>query len=263
MKGGIRYFDIRIYRDKDGVFRFYHGYVKGGLAALPTFELVRDFLREHPQEFVVLHFQHFDKINFDEHRLLINSVLTIFDMMPIAKCDYDGEIGNVTLNKIRMKKQQVFLVSYDPMTEQVDNCTFWNGSALINPYYPTTKWETMAKTLGIELVNRTIEYKKLKPDRFFVYQGVLTPDAKYIIEHLEGTLKDLALPATKYIATEWMPNMVAKNCTNAGAVNIIMCDFINYYDYVTNIAMTNWNFDKCNDDNDFLESLMTLEETIA
>jgi len=62
---GTRYFDIRTERGEDGELYIYHSSLRGNLLR-PMLESVRDFLKTHSTETVVLDFQHFSDKGNDE-----------------------------------------------------------------------------------------------------------------------------------------------------------------------------------------------------
>ena len=57
LKRGVRYFDIRVNKTADGL-RIYHGPVNG-VSYLSVLEDIADFVKTHPDEFLILDMSHF------------------------------------------------------------------------------------------------------------------------------------------------------------------------------------------------------------
>lgn len=74
------------------------------------------------------------------------------------------------------------------------------------------------------------------PNVFLCQNGVMTPNKDYLAENLHGTLKEkLSKPALRAIL-----NWIRDKDIRYDEVNIVVADFVNLYDFCTEVIKVNY-----------------------
>lgn len=109
LRYGVRYFDLRICLEKsENNFYFVHG-LFCELIQEPLNE-IKQFLDDHPDEFIIFDCQHFYEFSFEDHKILANILLSIFGDRIYGT--NNGTLRSLTLNMAkRLRKQVNFFLS--------------------------------------------------------------------------------------------------------------------------------------------------------
>lgn len=188
---------------------------------------VRDFLDTHRGELVILHFQHFHAVSRVMESQFLEELVRLFGHMI---CPFSPANARSSLDHLISKGYQVIL--FFPSNSLVTSDKVWPSDYIPNPWANTTDIKCLQTFLDENLSQR-------KTDRFFVAQGVLTPDHAYIRDHFVSSLrKSLAEPCNKFMSS-WV-DMQAPGATGP---NIVMADFVdwNYYELPRQIVLKNFN----------------------
>lgn len=220
LKLGIRYLDIRIaYLPKMDDLCFVHGLygdcITEGLQQIDT------FLNEHPKEVVLLDFNHFYLMDGNQHEILLATLESLFanKLCPVMNCH------EVTLEMLWSKGFQVLLFYNDDIARFQENV--WPDRLILSPWANTCNPKDLIDFLEIN-------YEKGRAnDKFYVTQGILTPNVSYILKHLTGSLKGLSDEAYQ----AFIPWIMSKS-KGCDKINTVISDFINE-SYVTEILSLN------------------------
>ena len=178
---------------------------------------ISQFLTENPGEVVILHFQHFHAVNEQMINHLMNHLISLFGT---KICPHKESSQSPSLKNLISKGYQVIVFFPIEMKESYKHPLIWPAELLPNPWANTTSLVYLQSFLQYEQSQRD-------PDRFFVTQGVLTPDNEYIKHHLPFTLKTSLAAKCNNFLMSWLdttfPGMTGPN--------IVMCDFVEFKDY--------------------------------
>jgi hypothetical protein len=233
---GIRYFDLRgapkIYqnqsnKDKFNATKLFFVHALYGPSLSKIVSKVSSFLDAHRKEFVILHFQHFHAVNEVIASRFLDELIRIFGH---KMCPFSPKNAQSSLDDLLSKGHQVIV--FFPSDSKIKSDKLWPPEYLPNPWANTTDIKSLAQFLDESMTKRS-------PDRFYVTQGVLTPDHPYIRDHFLSSLrKSLAEPCNKFLL-DWIKNKEP----GATGPNIVMSDFVDWNDYELprQIIMKNFN----------------------
>ncbi|XP_057664806.1 PI-PLC X domain-containing protein 3-like [Diorhabda carinulata] len=217
---GIRYFDLRT-STKEGTDDLYIVHTLYSVPIQTCLDEINSFLDLHPKEVVIMDFQHF--FGFDEtlHKKFMQDISTTFGSKILP---YDGKMNNITLDSMAQNKYQVIIIY------RIDGTTFWPSACFPNPWPNTVSIPTLIQSLNDNL-------KKRQKDIAFISQCVLTPDAKFILEHVLSSLEEECAKKLENYRSKWIEAQVAGEC----GLNIIIADFIDLSDckYVRDVINVN------------------------
>nr|CAD7448405.1 unnamed protein product [Timema bartmani] len=209
LQHGIRYFDLRVSSkplSKD--LYVVHGLYGDPIKAI--LDQVDIFLLNHPDEIVVLDFQHFYTLTDLDHSSLMTLIGHLFGA---RLCPMLRNLEMVTLNYMRSRGYQVIVI-YRHEAARGD-LNFWFSGAWPTPWPNTTSVSAMLTFLDHRLATRP-------PNSGFVTQCVLTPDIRYVLLHpLTSLEQSLALHCNKAILP-WVSNQRP----GAKGVNVVISDFV-------------------------------------
>ncbi|XP_016365947.1 PI-PLC X domain-containing protein 1 [Sinocyclocheilus rhinocerous] len=205
---GIRFLDLRIahkIKDPDKVFYFAHG-IYSLLTVKEVLTEVARWLDQHTKEVVIIALSAFDGMNLDQHRDLIQFLISTFD-------------NKICPNHIIPSLLQCWnhnyqvILSYDDSSaseyeELWPQCEYW--------------W---ANTSDPKHVISYLEERKTegRPGHFFAAGLNLTEDAKYVLSHPCQSLQSMTLSSYSLLLN-WVKQQrpgPGKSC-----VNIICADFV-------------------------------------
>lgn len=220
LRAGIRYFDLRVAsrEGQDDVF-FIHALfgkkVKSGL------EEVASWLEHHPGEVVILDFNHLYHMTPAHHEQLLGDISSIFGKRLCPR----QPVSALTLASLEGKGHQVIVFYHDKCAS--DRADVWPATLIKAPWPDTTDVQRMVGFLETE-------YQRGRPeDMFHVHQGVLTPDAGFIIAHFSGSLGNLAFKVNPVFA-DWIANKSGHN-----KVNICQADFVEKGNFIHSVLSLN------------------------
>lgn len=217
---GIRYFDLRT-STKDGTEDLYIVHTLYSVPIQGCLDEINSFLNLHPEEIVIMDFQHF--FGFDEtlHKRFTQDIFNTFGSKILP---YDGKMDSISLDSMVKNKYQVIIIY------RIDGTSFWPSTCFPNPWPDTVSIPTLIQSLDDNL-------KKRKKDIAFISQCVLTPDAEFILKHFLSSLEEECAKKLENDRSKWIEAQVA----GEGGLNIIIADFIELSDckYVRDVINVN------------------------
>ncbi|TGZ65933.1 hypothetical protein CRM22_005626 [Opisthorchis felineus] len=230
LRAGIRYLDLRVavrsVRNEDDVFYIVHGqYICPMVNALRE---VAEFLREHPQEILLLDCNHCYEFDTDKHLTAFEAA--ILDVL--GQYLYPVQDTVPTLEDLWKSGKQVLCFS---CLHSIGSGKFWPGRRMVSLWPNTVHVEEMLQFLDEHYGPRFVR----NPNNFYVYQGVLTPTPDYILRNLTGSLRQLAKRAGAEF-TRWIqaPDRLA----GLHGLNITLMDYVvtEFPDYAQNVIYLNY-----------------------
>ncbi|XP_028129873.1 PI-PLC X domain-containing protein 3 [Diabrotica virgifera virgifera] len=217
---GIRYFDIRT-STKEGTDEFYIVHSLYSVPLQGCLNEINAFLSTHPQEVVILDFQHFFGFDDSIHKRLTQDIINTFGGKLIP---YTNEINTITLKSMASNKYQIFVIY------RVKGTTFWPAETFPNPWPNVDSKEALINSLDNNLAKRN-------PNIPFISQCVLTPDAGFIIANFLSSLEEKCAKELELDRLKWIEAQKA----GRGGLNIIIADFIELSDckYVKDVINAN------------------------
>lgn len=213
---GIRYYDLRVATKKNKTYPYFvHGLYADDVVA--TLGNVREFVDSHPQEVIVLDFQHFYAFTDDDHRNLIDLLNTVFKYKLLP---YTHDMNHVTLDFMTQSNKYQVIVVYRARYSRCDEPYLWPSLCFPTPWPQTISQADLFHKLNKGISTRVMSFA-------YVSQCVLTPTNGFVLKHLFSTLeKKCALPIHN-ARIKW----IQEQTIGIGGVNIIIGDFINLQDF--------------------------------
>lgn len=181
----------------------------------PLYE-IKQFLNQHPREFVIIDFQHFYDMTSQHHKFLQDIILTNFRKNLIRKDN--GNIDKFTLDFCYKLRKQVFIIYRSPYGEHIPE--LWPGNIWKSPWPNKTKTEALRNYLQKTLQTRN-------PNSGYVTQCILTPSTKYISSRFTKSLLHCAKKVEKSLQSfilDQKPGRFSKY--EKPNVNVFIADFI-------------------------------------
>ena len=202
LNAGIRYFDLRVSQNEDKNFYLYHGLQGPNLE--PVLQTFRNFLNENKGEILVLDMSHFFKVSHNELLKLINKYLVEF-------CATQDDVNTS--------------VTYGELISQNKRCLLYYDEKDLSPKHKfllgksDSYWANKRdiKELKNSLIDYHLNHSHNTP---WVFQYVLTPNAKHIAKHPFGSVEDLAKITHDHLSE------VLNDCKQNLQLNIFMFDFV-------------------------------------
>ncbi|XP_008557725.1 PI-PLC X domain-containing protein 3 isoform X2 [Microplitis demolitor] len=224
LNGGVRYLDFRlatkarnndndIERNDDDVY-FLHG-LYGDEVTQHLVE-INHWLLSHPGEIVIIDCQHFYSFSERVHGKFVSKLKNIFKNL---MCPSTVNLWKVTLEWMVNYRYQVIIIYRNEIIRKEIN--FWPSGLWPTPWPDTTRPRALVDFLDMRLKTRLA-------DTGFVSQCLLTPDARYILKHLCGSLhRDLAEVCRK-TSLDW----IRRHAPGAGGLNIVITDYVSYNNFM-------------------------------
>jgi hypothetical protein len=172
LNAGIRYLDLRVAWN-ESVSGFYtcHGVYCVELKVI--LDQIVAFLKQNTKEIVFLDFNHFYKVD-DKHAALAALIMErLGDMMAIQ-----GQLNpNSTVKEYWDKGVQVVAVYHHDETQKASNGKLWFRGVLHSPWPNKNQTKDLHENLAGHIRGRN-------KDKFFVLQGILTPDGELIKQEI-------------------------------------------------------------------------------
>lgn len=228
LQAGIRYLDMRL-ASKSGTEDIYLAHGLYGHTLEYALDEIDDFLNEHPKEVILLDCNHFNGMESAQHLACQKLIQSKF---PSKLCpDMSQNMKSLTLDFLWKNNYQV-ICFYQNGSEIPSD--FWGEAGISSPWPNTVDDDTLLKALEAEYEDRS-EEKSENSTKFFVYQGLLTPDVKYVVEHVTGTLeKDCA----EKINGKFVQWLLSKQAGNHG-INVCIMDFVEMSNYIPSVVGLN------------------------
>lgn len=209
LKAGIRYFDLRI-ASKPGSEDTYFIHCLYGSKVEASLQEINGYLEEHPTEVIILDFNHFYGMNESMHKQFMSVILETFG----AKICPQKDMQSLTLDELWQNKFQVVVIYQDDVVNDFDQ--FWPASCIQSQWANTTDPAKMTQFF------EKMHSENRPANTFRTYQGILTPDATYIISRFSGSLKNDLVAKADPVFVQWLK----KKARGQNGINICTMDFI-------------------------------------
>lgn len=217
----FRYFDLRVALNyNDGRFYFVHGLYCEEISE--PFKELNVFLHSHPQEFVILDFQHFYDFNPESHQTLIGFVQSRFGGNLYRRTFSDSCLKQLTLSLAYRTGKQLLIIYRNNICIPDE---FFRSFDFPTPWPNTTKIEDLKKILEDRLVNRS-------QNQGWVTQCILTPDANFIIPRFYSTLRKNCAKKVDKEMLDWIKDQTPGEfgVGDKPKSNIFLADFVDIRD---------------------------------
>ncbi|KAK4874099.1 hypothetical protein RN001_013459 [Aquatica leii] len=210
LKQGIRYFDFRVASKENTVNHYFvHGLYSNEVTS--TLSDFRDFIDTHPEEVIIMDFQHFYAFKNEDHRNLINTINTIFKYKLLPKTK---DMKHLTLEFMtRTNKYQVIVIYRNGHAHE--DPFLWMNNSFPTPWPATTSSTELIQKLDYGLAHRI-------PSIGYVSQFLLTPTNWFVFKHIYSSLKKQCVIPLQKTKCEW----ISRQMIGGHGVNIIIGDFI-------------------------------------
>lgn len=231
LKAGIRYFDVRLsipdcHTSLTGIHVLHALY--GRQLSYILFEINR-FLMSHKKEVIILdfnHFYNFDFVSFKEFIKLIENSFALKTLTP--RCPLSG----LSLDFMwKYGYQIIAIIPYHYSDNQMKISWIWGPESIVSPYPNVNRLDHLFKFLEITLKN----HRKTHKECFYVTQAILTAKFRDICFHPWSSLKETFSIKCTEQTVSWISSFA-----HPSFFNIIMCDFINYYNFCEIVAYLNY-----------------------
>jgi hypothetical protein len=173
LNAGIRYLDLRVAWN-ESVSGFYtcHGVYCVELKVI--LDQIAAFLTQHNKEIVVCDFNHFYKLDPEHHKALAALITDrLGDKMAVQ-----GQLDpNSTVQEYWDKGVQVVAVYHEDETQKASNGKLWFRGVLHSPWPNKNQTKDLHENLAGHIRARN-------KNKFFVLQGILTPDGELIKQEI-------------------------------------------------------------------------------
>lgn len=208
---GIRFLDLRIahkIKDPDEVFYFAHG-IYSLLTVKEALGEVVHWLDQHKKEVVIIALSHFDGMNLDQHRDLIQFLIATFNKKICPK-------------SITPSLQECWNHNYQVILSYADD----SSSGYVELWPQCQYW--WANTSDPNLVISYLEDRKNegRPGQFFAAGLNLTEDARYVLCHPCQSLQSMTRRSYSLLM-KWMKQQ--RPGSGHTCLNIICADFVGIF----------------------------------
>ena len=236
MKLGIRYLDLRYGSGEDEyenklVDR--HGPFTGELF-YKNLDYIFEFLKKHPEEFLILNFQNENKLNDEEQKIIVNLVKEKIGEFLINEEDRQKwfKIDEVTLSEIWKTKKRIFCFFSSYIREnkiftdkELKKMGIFDQNESID-----SKWHDVNNPIKLMSANeKNLKNRKKIKNKFFCSQFVMTfqRDPEEIIKNLVSlTSPDTIKFVKKLYKNELLQKCITKNLKKN--LNLVLFDHIDY-----------------------------------
>lgn len=212
---GIRYFDLRI-SSKPNTEDVYliHGLFSYKLESI--LEDINKFLESHPKEVILLDFNHFYDMTEFQHKQCMSMILEYlgYKMCPLLDMD------SITLDTLWDSNLQTVVFYHSPLVKE--NHQFWPGRLIPSPWPNVCDSSNM-----VDFLEKKYQQGRNKGS-FYVTQGILTPDTKFILKHVTGSLKSTMCEKAAAPFVTWLKTKTA----GQNGINVCLMDFVEFDEYI-------------------------------
>jgi len=181
LEEGVRYLDLRLgFHEESGQFYSCHG-----VFCVDMKEVVQEingFLDAHPKEIVICDFNHLYGMT-GKHDEFTDMVL---EMLGDKVADIDHVKPNSTYSEFLEKNARAIVIYHDGMTSKESEGRLWSRGWILSPWPQANDSEDLYDKLKENITNR-------KLNKFFVLQGILTPDGELIKEEVMANRGDMSI----------------------------------------------------------------------
>ncbi|XP_066596724.1 PI-PLC X domain-containing protein 3 [Prorops nasuta] len=208
LNGGVRYLDLRVAtKSASNDFYFLHGLY--GEKINKSLEDILNWLNHHPNEIIILDFQHFYSFSHYDHEKLIKLITNMFHG---KLCPVYETFNHITLEWLSSLKNQIILIYRDINAR--NHAYFWPNNFWPTPWPNTTSTDRLIAFLSNNL--------RSKNDNLgFVSQCLLTPNFPYVLKHLCGNLRKSLVRSCQTPIYTW----INEQCPGKFGMNIVIAGF--------------------------------------
>ncbi|KAJ8924548.1 hypothetical protein NQ315_000696 [Exocentrus adspersus] len=239
---GVRYFDLRV-ATKEGTddFYFVHGLYSDNVKEVLV--SITEFLNSHPQEAVILDFQHFYAFTDSDHERLMEILSKTFEAKMVP---YTDSMDIVTLKYMAAHQYQVITI-YRSDAARFGQPLLWPSSTFPTPWPDTVSTDDLFAALDEGIKTRSSAVG-------FVSQCVLTPSLAFILKNPFSTLKKTCAEDLEAQRLEWINNQSA----GKGGMNIVIADYVNLSncDFIKAVINLNERLVQMGDNNSKLQDVI-------
>ncbi len=219
---GARYFDLRVHKKKDDYVIFHS--IADGVDFIPVLNDIKEFINDHPTEFLILDFQHFKGDSQEGVAAILSDILGDALLKNESNMDDVQFIRSLTLKEVRGK----CIIFWGDETASNYNFTFLRNDnectragASLDSYYlgkiHRSTFENLVQKAHPIYFDRLSTKQKNGSDAIFVLQCQLT--SKNILMGPWRAEKRQVNKMTEYVKS------LAKH-EKLEAINVIMRDFL-------------------------------------
>lgn len=224
---GIRYFDLRLASHGEDQFYTVHGVYCVNIETV--LDEISSFLGNHPKEIVLLDFNHFYEMSEEHHKVL--AALIVQKLGPKMANQKNGLSPDSPVSEYWEKNAQAVVIYHDDATNKASNGKLWGENCIESKWPEANDTETLRSKL-----ENTVEARP--KNKFFVLQGILTPDTDLIKKEIMENRGDLSIKSIARRATPKVSNWVEDDW-DGKTQNIVMVDFFNDCSMVTPVINMN------------------------
>ncbi|XGW30586.1 hypothetical protein V3C99_009501, partial [Haemonchus contortus] len=233
LEHGVRYLDLRIARPPPEVrssekdFRIVHGLY--GITLRDCLKQVADFLNENDKEVILFDMNHVYDINIAEFTIIRQEILETFGKSWL--CPYTEDINTVTLDYM-WKSGYRAIVFCTFKSSDPTGFLCWPWTTISSPWPNTSNINTLIQTLKNGLESRPMSKSEKESLRFFVSQGVITPQDSDVILRWFSSLQEFSKDVTPTVL-QWMSELSEEIKQK---INIVLLDYID--DHTSNFIIS-------------------------
>jgi hypothetical protein len=211
LEAGIRYLDLRVaYHEESGKYYTCHG-----VYCVNVKDLINDlneFLTANPKEIVILDFNHLFSMEEHHAEMVDDMLATLGDKV----ADSRKIKRNATVGEYWEKGYQVIILYCDENSLKDYPGVLWSQGNIRSPWPNKVETRELHEELKVKVKERDME-------RFFVLQGILTPD----VELIKNEILDTGGMSIKSMATRCSPKVVGwiDDDWKEQPLNIVIVDF--------------------------------------
>ncbi|VDN04417.1 unnamed protein product [Thelazia callipaeda] len=225
---GIRYFDIRLtvplFSELDGI-RVLHALYGDRIEHFLLH--INEFLVSHYREVVILDFNHLYNFDRTAYASLFVMLQSVFGK---KLCPQPDDIMKLSLAYMWESGYQVITIAAVDLTSQQCISWIWDSSSIISPYANVDRIDRL-----FAFLDKTLrDHRKSAKNTFFVTQAILTAKWIDILLHPFSTLERLYATKCTKEAIVWLSNF-----DEPKYFNIIICDFIDCFDFCNAVISLN------------------------
>lgn len=217
----FRYFDLRTaFNSSDNLLYFVHGVYC--IEISQPFEEILEFLSTHPNEFVILDFQHFYDFNLEHHQALSEFIVNKFSTRIFERYSYEQIFPRFTLSMATQLQKQIIVIYRN---FKFLHSSFFTTNHWPNPWPNVTSTEKLMENLDANLQNR-------QTYQGFCSQLLLTPTTGFILPRFYSTLRSTCAKKVDKKCKDWLlqqsPGTFGENDKRLS--NVFLFDFIDLKD---------------------------------
>jgi hypothetical protein len=217
----FRYFDLRTaFNSSDNLFYFVHGLYCNEISE--PFDEILNFLSVHPQEFVILDFQHFYDFSWEHHRNLSEFIVSKFSSKIFERFSHEQIFHTFTLTQAAQLQKQIIVI--------YRNFKFLHSNFFTTNHWPTP-WPNVTSTEKlIERLEENLQTRQFYQG--FCSQVLLTPTTGFILPRFYSTLRSTCAKKVDKKCRDWLmqqsPGTFGENDKKLS--NVFLFDFVDLQD---------------------------------